>query len=247
MTITADRVLETTNSTGAGPITLAGAALGGYQTFAAAFALNTAFWYVIEDSTNNAWEIGVGHLSSNTTLARDSILTSSTGTAVAFGAGVKRVFATIPAAALNNFAAASAAKLATARAINGVLFDGTADITIAVGPGATATNLSIAIGATDIAINSDTGADVTIPSATPTAAGVMSAADKVKIAGIPTPVTAVSGVTYDGAGRVTGYTKNSTAYSVTYPNATTIVVAGGGKTTTITLDAQGRFSAMSVV
>ena len=50
----------------------------------------------------------------------------------------------------------------------------------------------------------------------------------------------VSGVTYDGSNRVTGYSANGIAYVVAYPNPTTVTVAGNGKTITVTLDSQGR-------
>lgn len=48
----------------------------------------------------------------------------------------------------------------------------------------------------------------------------------------------LSGVTYHPTtGKMTGYTLGSVVYTVTYPNATTVVHSGGGRTLTITLDA----------
>jgi len=91
-----DRVKETTSTTGTGTITLAGAAAGGFQTFAVIGDGNTTF-YTISDGTD--WEVGIGtYTASGTTLSRDTILESSnSGSAVNWGAGDKDVFVTYPA------------------------------------------------------------------------------------------------------------------------------------------------------
>lgn len=91
-----DRVKETTSTTGTGTITLAGAASGGFQTFAVIGDGNTTF-YTISDGTD--WEVGIGtYTASGTTLSRDTILESSnSGSAVNWGAGNKDVFVTYPA------------------------------------------------------------------------------------------------------------------------------------------------------
>jgi hypothetical protein len=93
--VLADRVLETTTSTGSGTITLAGAEPG-YQSFAVVGNGNETY-YVIADDTE--WEVGVGtYTSSGTTLSRDTVLSSSdSGNKVTFSAGVKKVFVTYPA------------------------------------------------------------------------------------------------------------------------------------------------------
>ena len=95
--ILADRVKETTTTTGTGTITLAGASAG-FQSFAAIGNGNTTF-YAIVDSTNNAWEVGIGtYTSAGTTLSRNTVLSSSnSGSLVNFGAGTKNVFVTYPA------------------------------------------------------------------------------------------------------------------------------------------------------
>ena len=104
--VVADRVQETTISTGTGTITLAGAVTG-FQSFAAVGNGNTTF-YAIADQTGSDWEVGVGtYTSSGTTLSRDTVLSSSnSGSLVNFSAGTKNVFVTFPASstlfALNN-------------------------------------------------------------------------------------------------------------------------------------------------
>ena len=92
----ADRVLETSTSTGTGNITLAGAVVG-YRAFSPAMALNVLTDYVIEgvDASNvptGEWETGSGYLSASTTLVRSKPNAGSAATPVSFSAGTKRVF-----------------------------------------------------------------------------------------------------------------------------------------------------------
>lgn len=92
----ADRVKETTTTTGTGTITLAGAVTG-FQAFGDELANAEETYYVIETTDLSAWEVGIGtYTTSGTTLSRDTIIASSNaGSAVNFGAGTKTVFATI--------------------------------------------------------------------------------------------------------------------------------------------------------
>jgi len=94
--VLADRVQETTITTGTGTITLAGAATG-FQSFSVIGNGNTTF-YTIADATGSDWEVGIGtYTSSGTTLSRDIVLSSSnSGSLVNFGAGTKNVFVTLP-------------------------------------------------------------------------------------------------------------------------------------------------------
>lgn len=104
--VLADRVQETTTTTGTGTITLAGASTG-FQSFAAVGNGNSTF-YTIADASGSSWEVGIGtYTSSGTTLSRDTVLSSSNaGSLVNFSAGTKNVFVTFPASstyyALNN-------------------------------------------------------------------------------------------------------------------------------------------------
>lgn len=87
--IQADRVQETTTTTGTGTVTLAGAVTG-YRTFASQMVNGDTCYYVIVDPATGAWETGIGTYSSST-LARTTLLDSSTGSAVSFAAGTKNV------------------------------------------------------------------------------------------------------------------------------------------------------------
>lgn len=93
----ADRVSETSTTTGSGDVTLAGAATG-FQSFNAAYGLTKTFGYCIELVSGSEWEVGIGYLSGTTTLVRDRVLSSSNaGAAVTFSAGTKNVFSPEPA------------------------------------------------------------------------------------------------------------------------------------------------------
>ena len=95
----ADRVKETSTTTGTGSITLAGAQTG-YQSFNSALTSgNTTYYCVTNQSVASEWEVGIGTFTSPTTLARTTVLSSSnSGSLVSFSAGTKDVFVTQPAA-----------------------------------------------------------------------------------------------------------------------------------------------------
>ena len=90
--VLADRVRETTNSTGTGTITLGGAVTG-FQSFAAIGNNNTTYYTIAGTSQ---WEVGIGTYYGGT-LSRDTVLSSSTGSKIDFSAGSKDVFVTYPA------------------------------------------------------------------------------------------------------------------------------------------------------
>jgi hypothetical protein len=95
--VLADRVKETTTTTGTGTVTLLGASTG-FQSFAAVGNGNTTY-YTIAGQTGSEWEVGIGtYTSSGTTLSRTTVLASSnSGSLVTFSAGTKDVFVTYPA------------------------------------------------------------------------------------------------------------------------------------------------------
>jgi len=95
--VLADRVKETTTTTGTGTITLAGAVTG-FRSFATVGNANTTY-YTIAGQGTSEWEVGIGtYTASGTTLSRDTVLASSAGapTKTNFSAGTKDVFVTYP-------------------------------------------------------------------------------------------------------------------------------------------------------
>jgi len=101
MTKLADRVKETTTTTGTGTLSLSGTAYTGFQTFSAAFLTGDAVYYMVTDGVS--WEVGVGTLTSGTPwmLARTTVIASSNANAlVNFGVGTKDVLCTLPASAV---------------------------------------------------------------------------------------------------------------------------------------------------
>jgi len=91
--ILADRVRETTQTTGTGTITLDGA-VQGFQSFAVIGNNNTTYYTI---NRGAEWEVGIGTYYGGT-LSRDTIYASSnSGSKVNFSAGSKDVFVTYPA------------------------------------------------------------------------------------------------------------------------------------------------------
>jgi hypothetical protein len=88
----ADRVRQTTTSTGTGTITLDGSVVG-FQSFAVIGNGNTTYYTI---SGGAQWEVGIGTYSSGT-LARTTVISSSTGSKLDLAAGTKDVFVTLPA------------------------------------------------------------------------------------------------------------------------------------------------------
>jgi hypothetical protein len=89
-----DRVQETSTTTGTGTITLAGA-VSGFQSFSAIGNANTTYYAIVGGTQ---WEVGLGtYTLSGTTLSRDTVLASSTGSKLDLAAGTKNVFVTYPA------------------------------------------------------------------------------------------------------------------------------------------------------
>ena len=97
--VLANRVKETTTTTGTGTVTLLGASTG-FQSFAIIGNANTTY-YTIASQSGSEWEVGIGtYTSSGTTLARTTVLSNSSATqpsALSFSAGTKDVFVTYPA------------------------------------------------------------------------------------------------------------------------------------------------------
>lgn len=94
--VLADRVKETTTTTGTTDFVLSGADTG-FQTFSAGVGANNTTYYAV--ALGSDFEIGLGTLSSDgLTLARTTVLQSSNSdNKVSFAAGSKYVFVTYPA------------------------------------------------------------------------------------------------------------------------------------------------------
>ena len=95
--VIADRVKDSTTTTGTGTITLSGTAATGFQNFSVIGNGNTTY-YTIAGQGTSEWEVGIGtYATSGTTLARTTVLASSnSNAAVNFSAGTKDVFVTYP-------------------------------------------------------------------------------------------------------------------------------------------------------
>lgn len=99
--VNANRVKETTTTTGTGTLTLGGAVTG-FQSFSAVGNGNTAVCccYAVDANglPTGQWEVFIGtYTSSGTTLARTTLIDSSTGIAINFSAGTKHVIVCTPA------------------------------------------------------------------------------------------------------------------------------------------------------
>lgn len=96
--ITADRVKDTSTTTGTGNITVSGSAPFGYRTFSTVLSVSDTFYYAIQGQSTAEWEIGVGTYASTNQFARTTVLASSaSGNAVSFSSGTKNVFITLAA------------------------------------------------------------------------------------------------------------------------------------------------------
>lgn len=90
--VLADRVRQTSTTTGSGTFTLDGSVTG-FQSFSAVGDGNTTYYTITLDAQ---WEVGIGTYSAGT-LTRDTVISSSTGSKIVFGAGTKDVFVSLPA------------------------------------------------------------------------------------------------------------------------------------------------------
>lgn len=96
--VLADRVKDTTTTTGTGTITLSGTAPTGYVSFGTAIGNGNNTYYTI--AAGSEWEVGIGtYTAAGTTLSRTTVLANSNGNTspVTFSAGTKDVFVTYPA------------------------------------------------------------------------------------------------------------------------------------------------------
>jgi len=128
----ADRVKESTITTGTGAIALGGAVTN-FETFSANLSNSDTTYYAIVDSTNNAFEVGLGtYNSSGNTLSRSVIASSNSNSAVNLGVGTKEVFIT-----------AIADKIVMEDGSNNVAIGGTVTASAFSGSGASLTGVDV--------------------------------------------------------------------------------------------------------
>lgn len=89
-----NRVQELTTTTGAGPLTLAGAD-SNYAPLSSVYSVGEEVPYGIVGDT--VWEVGIGTYSAANTLTRTTVLASSNnGSVVSLPAGTKKIYVTVP-------------------------------------------------------------------------------------------------------------------------------------------------------
>ena len=78
--VVADRVQETSTTSGTGTLSLAGAT-SGFQSFTTGIGSGNTTYYTIYDPTAGVWEVGIGTVTAGTpnTLSRTTILSNSSG------------------------------------------------------------------------------------------------------------------------------------------------------------------------
>jgi len=96
--VLADRVKETSGTTGTGDMALAGATTG-FQRFADAVGDGNTTYYAIALVAGGEWEVGVGtYIAATNSISRDTVLQSSNNDdPVNFSTGTKDVFVVYPA------------------------------------------------------------------------------------------------------------------------------------------------------
>ena len=143
--IYADRIKETTSTSGTGTVTLVGA-VSGYQSFAQVGDGNKCY-YRLENGS--AWEIGIGtYTSSGTTLSRDTILASSnSGSAISLS-GSSYVYLDVPSNFYGQSIPVIKARVATTANV---------DLSTAVDNGKTLNGVTLATGDVIFAWQQSTG------------------------------------------------------------------------------------------
>lgn len=174
--VIADRVRETTTTTGTGTLSLDGAVVG-FQAFTAVGNNNTTY-YTIQGTTE--WEVGIGTYLANT-LSRDTVISSSSGgSKVSLSAGTKDVFVTLPAGktvisvagkfgevTLSNTDISGLGTMSTQNANSVTITGGTATLTSLSTPTVQATNsaglsLKNASGTTQLSMGAGGGDNLTL-------------------------------------------------------------------------------------
>lgn len=96
----ADKIAESSSTTGTGTFSLAGA-VGAYRTWRTGFSTNTVVFYLASNSTGTIWEIGYGSFATGSpdTLTR-TLIASSTGSLINWSATPYYIYSIPTAAAM---------------------------------------------------------------------------------------------------------------------------------------------------
>lgn len=134
----ADRIWDTTTTTGTVTITLANSPPNAYSSFGSVCANGDTIYYALAGRTSNVWEVGLGtYGSAGPTLARTTVLASSSGGSAVSLSGTTDVLGVWPANQLGkNFTSSSAGWVPASG--GGTTNFLRADGTFAVPPGAVA-------------------------------------------------------------------------------------------------------------
>ena len=102
MPFLANRIQDTTTTTGTWTVTVSGTPASGFLAFST-MPVGTVFDYTIQGQTGAEFEVGRGKMASSTTFTREQVLASSNGgAAVNFSAGTKDVFVTVAEESMTN-------------------------------------------------------------------------------------------------------------------------------------------------
>jgi hypothetical protein len=95
MPLLANRIRDTSTTTGTGNITVSGTPVAGYLAFSSV-PIGAIFDYTINGQSGSEFETGRGKMTSSTSFSRDQVLSSSnSGALVNFSVGAKDVFLTV--------------------------------------------------------------------------------------------------------------------------------------------------------
>jgi hypothetical protein len=230
-----DRVKEISSTTGTGSLTLGGAVTG-YQSFNAALSNGDTTYYVIENPNTSEWETGLGTFTSPSTLARTTVLSSSTGSAVSFTAGVKNVFISLPAtqfpAANTTIVGTDATQTLTNKSISGASNTVT---NVSLTTGVTGT-LPVANGGTGVTSSTGSGNNVlsTSPTLVTPLLGTPTSVTLTNATGLPltTGVTGTLPAANGGTAQST-YATGDTLYASALNTVSKLTIGSAGQVLTV--------------